>query len=258
LQRSASYIPDHERFTTIKDYPMKLAATLRIGLAALLLAAIVAGLIFLPLQQYIKWTLEWIQSLGTWGLVLFVAFYVIVCLLFLPGSALTLAGGFMFGMAKGIAAASLGATLGAAAAFLVSRAIGRPWLERRLMTHPRIFAVDRAISSQGFKIVFLTRLCTLFPYDLMSYVFGLSEVPFGSYVLATWLGRLPEIVLWAYLGSNAKNLSDLVAGKIQTGIGVQILLWLGLAAMLAVVIIVVQVARGALDQAVNAHQKKSD
>jgi len=182
--------------------------------------------------------------------------YVIVCLLFLPGSALTLAGGFMFGMAKGIAAASLGATLGAAAAFLISRAIGRQWLERRLMTHPRVFAIDRAIGYQGFKIVFLTRLCTLFPYDLMSYIFGLSEVPLSRYVLATWLGRLPEIVIWAYLGSNAKNLSDLVAGKIDAGIGVQILLWLGLIAMVAVAIIIAKIAGRVLREAVDAPDGK--
>ncbi len=248
---------------------MKLAATLRVGFAALLLAAIVASLIFLPVQPEnesrttfkvvlldFKWALEWIRSLGPWGLVLFVILYMVVCLLFLPGSALTLAGGFMFGMAKGIAAASLGATLGAVAAFLISRAIGRPWLERRLMTHPRFFAIDRAIGGQGFKIVLLTRLCSLFPYDLMSYVFGLSEVPLSRYVLATWLGRLPEIVVWAYIGSNAKNLSDLVAGKIDAGIGEQILLWLGLASMIAVAVIVAIIARKALHEAVNAQNEK--
>jgi uncharacterized membrane protein YdjX (TVP38/TMEM64 family) len=257
LQHSACYIPDHERFTTIEDYPMKPAATLRFGFAALLLAAFVASLIFLPVQQYIEWALEWIQNLGPWGLVLFIAFYVIVCLLFLPGSALTLAGGFMFGTARGIAAASLGATLGAAVAFLVSRAIGRPWLERRLMTHPRFFAIDRAIGREGFKIVLLVRLCSLFPYDLMSYVFGLTKVSLSRYVLATWLGRLPEIVVWAYLGSNAKNLSDLVAGKIDAGIGEQILLWLGLASMLAVAVIMAEIARRALHEAVNAPDGKN-
>lgn len=86
---------------------MKLAVAFRIGFAALLLAAIVASLVFLPVQEDIKWSLERIRSLGPWGPVLFVALYVLVCLLFLPGSALTLAGGFMFGAAKGIAAASL-------------------------------------------------------------------------------------------------------------------------------------------------------
>jgi uncharacterized membrane protein YdjX (TVP38/TMEM64 family) len=124
------------------------------------------------------------------------------------------------------------------------------------MTHPRVFAVDRAISTQGFKIVFLTRLCSLFPYDLMSYIFGLSEVPLSRYVVATWLGRLPEIVVWAYIGSNAKNLSDLVAGKIDAGIGEQILLWLGLAAMVAVAVIIMEIARRVLREAVDAPDGK--
>jgi uncharacterized membrane protein YdjX (TVP38/TMEM64 family) len=87
-------------------------------------------------------------------------------------------------------------------------------------------------------------------------MFGLSEVPLSRYVLATWLGRLPEIVIWAYLGSNAKNLSDLAAGKIELGIGAQILLWLGLIAMVAVVIIIVEIARRALDEAVKAPHEK--
>lgn len=126
------------------------------------------------------------------------------------------------------------------------------------MIHPRFFAIDRAIGCQGFKIVLLTRLCSLFPYDLMSYVFGLSKVSLCRYVLATWLGRLPEIVVWAYLGSNSKKLSDLLAGKIQSGIGEQILLWLGLAAMAAVAIIIVEIARRALREAVNAPDEKNE
>ncbi|MGD0383107.1 MAG: TVP38/TMEM64 family protein [Thermoguttaceae bacterium] len=235
---------------------MKPAATLRIGFAAVLLAAIVAGLIFLPVQQPLERFLEWIEGLGSWGLVLFVLFYVVVCLLFLPGSMLTLAGGFMFGLTKGIAAASLGSTLGATAAFAIGRLIGRGWLEQRLSIHPRFLAIDRAIGSQGFKIVLLTRLCSLFPYDLMSYAFGLTKVSPGKYVLATWLGRLPEIVVWSYLGSNAKSLADLAAGKIQSGIGEQILLWLGLAAIAAVAVIAMEIARRVLREAVNAPDGK--
>ena len=135
-------------------------------------------------------------------------------------------------------------------AFLVSRTIGRQWLEGELLAHPRLLAIDRAIGRQGFRIVLLARLCSLFPYDLMSYVFGLTRVSPGKYVLATWLGRLPEIIVWAYLGANAKNLSDLAAGRIQSGIGAQILLWLGLAATVAVAIVLAEISRRALHEAV--------
>jgi uncharacterized membrane protein YdjX (TVP38/TMEM64 family) len=230
---------------------MRLPTLLRIGLAATLVAAIITGLIFLPAPHYLRRLLEWIHGQGAWGLVLVVALDAIICLLFLPGSALTLAAGFMFGILWGTIAASAGATLGATAAFLVARWMVRGWIEHRLATHPKFRAVDRAIGDQGFKVVLLTRLCSLFPYDLMSYLFGLTKVPLGRYVLATWLGRLPETLVWAYVGSLAKSLADLAAGKVKVGIEAEILLGMGLAAMVAVTVVIAHLARQALRDAVD-------
>jgi uncharacterized membrane protein YdjX (TVP38/TMEM64 family) len=144
----------------------KWSVALRIVLAAALVAAIVAGLIYLPTPQYLKSLLEWVQGQGNLGLLLLVLLYAVICLLLLPGSALTLAAGFLFGMLRGSIAASLGATLGATAAFLIARLIVRGWIEHRLTSHPKFRAVARAIGDQGFKIVLLVRLCSFFPFDL--------------------------------------------------------------------------------------------
>ena len=225
---------------------MRWSAILRIGLAVTLVAAIAAGLIVLPTPQYLTRLLEWIQCQGTWGLIFLVVLYAVICLFFLPGSVLTLAAGFMFGMVRGTIAASLGAALGATAAFLLARAMVRGWIEHRLATHPKFLALDRAIGDQGFKIVLLTRLCSLFPFDLTSYLFGLTNVPLGRYVAATWLGRLPEILVWAYVGSMAKSLADLAAGKVEFGIENELLFGLGLVAMVAVAVVVAHIARKAI------------
>jgi uncharacterized membrane protein YdjX (TVP38/TMEM64 family) len=229
---------------------MKPSVSLRIGFAAALLAAIVAGVFFLPVRQLVERFLEWINGSGSWGLVLFALSYIVACLAFLPGSPLTLAGGFMFGLTRGIVAASIGSTLGAAATFAVSRWFGRKWLEQKLPIHPRFSAIDRAIGDQGFKIVLLFRLCLLFPYAMTSYMFGLTRISPGKYILGTMLGRLPGIVVWSYLGSNAKSLADLATGKIEAGIGEQILLWIGLAAMAVVAVMLTMIARRALSEAV--------
>ncbi len=228
---------------------MKPATAIRIVVAVAILAAVVASLTFLPLQEYLTWFLEGIQGLGVWGAVLFVLLYVLVCLLFLPGSVLTMAAGFMFGLFWGTAAASLGATLGATAAFLVGRFMVRGWMEHRLVAHPAFLAIDRAIGRQGFKIVLWIRLSSLFPYDLVSYLFGLTRISLGRYVLATWLGRLPETLFCAYLGSAAKSLADLAAGKAQAGIGNQLLWGLNLLAMIVVAVLVARIARTALRDA---------
>jgi uncharacterized membrane protein YdjX (TVP38/TMEM64 family) len=237
---------------------IKWSGVVRIGIAAALAAAIVASLIYLPTPQYLKSLLEWIQGQGNLGLLLLVVLYAVICLLLLPGSALTLAAGFMFGMVWGTIAASLGATLGATAAFLIARLMVRGWIEHRLTSHPKFRAVDRAIGDQGFKIVLLVRLCSLFPYDLTSYLFGLTNVPLGRYVLATWLGRLPEILAWAYVGSMAKNLADLAAGNVEMGIEKELLLGLGLAAMVTAAVVIGHVARKALREAVDAPEPQAN
>ncbi len=182
----------------------RLSAIVRWGGAVVYFAAIIAGLAFLPLARYFQYLLEWTDGLGPWGPVLLVVVYVAVCLLFLPSSILTLGAGFLFGAIWGAAIASLGATLGAAAAFLVARGILRGRIEHRLATHPKFRRLDRAIGDQGFQIVVLARLCSFFPYDLTSYL-GLTDISLVRYVLATWLGRLPETVMFAYLGSTART-----------------------------------------------------
>jgi uncharacterized membrane protein YdjX (TVP38/TMEM64 family) len=231
---------------------MKLPIRPRIALGVGLLAVLAAGTVLLlaqplPVQPWLKSFLEWIDRLGPWAPAFLVVFDAVVCLLCLPGSAVTLVAGFLWGTVAGSVVASLGATLGAAAAFLISRLLLRGWIERRLAGHPATNAIDRAIGSQGFRIVVLIRLCSLLPYDLMSYALGLTKVSFGRYLLGTWLGRLPEILLWAYIGSTAKSLADVFAGKVQAGAGGRILLLgMGIAAMIAAMLMVARIARKAL------------
>lgn len=229
----------------------KWSAILRIAVAAALAAAIVVGLIYLPTPQYVESLLKWVQGQGILGVLLLVLLYAVACLLLLPSSALTVAAGFLFGMVRGTIAASLGAILGATAAFLIARLIVRGWIEHRLTSHPKFRAIDRAIGDQGFKIVLLVRLCSFFPFALTSYLFGLTKVPLGRYVLASWLGRLPGILAWVYVGSIAKNLTDLAAGNDELRTADELLLGLGLVAMVTAAVVLGRIARAALREAVD-------
>ena len=87
-----------------------------------------------------------------------IGLYVVACLLFVPGSLLTLGTGFLFGVVWGTVTVSIGSTLGATAAFLVGRTLARGWIEQKVADNPEFQAIDRAVGSQGLKIVFLTRL----------------------------------------------------------------------------------------------------
>jgi uncharacterized membrane protein YdjX (TVP38/TMEM64 family) len=194
--------------------------------------------------------LEWVQGIGPWGAVVFAAAYIPAAVFFVPGSLLTLGAGFVFGLTKGTVVVSLGSTAGAAAAFLVARTLAHDWVGRRLEGRPHLTAIGRAVETEGFKIVLLTRLSPVLPFNLLNYAFGLTAVSFRTYVLASWIGMLPGTIMYVYLGSAAKSVATLLSGETPPSAGQQALFALGLAATVAVTIIVTRTARRALNEVV--------
>jgi uncharacterized membrane protein YdjX (TVP38/TMEM64 family) len=220
---------------------------------AALLAALVAGLLaagrFLPLKEYLLALLAWTQRLGFWGPVVVVLFYILACILFLPGSILTIGAGFLFKFALGTATVSVGATLGACAAFWVGRTVAREWVAKKIGGNPKFAAIDEAVGREGFKIVLLTRLSPVFPFNLLNYAFGLTRVRFGSYALASWIGMLPGTVLYVYIGSAARSLADAAVGGGAQPAAQRIFFWGGLVIAAAAAVLIVRIARRALRQA---------
>jgi uncharacterized membrane protein YdjX (TVP38/TMEM64 family) len=170
--------------------------------------------------------------------------------LFVPGSLLTLGAGFVFGLAKGTVIVSLGSTAGAAAAFIVARSLVHDWVAHRVARRPTLVAIGRAVETEGFKIVLLTRLSPIFPFNLLNYAYGLTSVPFRTYLLASWIGMLPGTIMYVYLGSAAHSLATLLSGEVPRSTGRQALFAIGLAATVAVTIIVTRRARRALNEIV--------
>ena len=140
--------------------------------------------------------------------------YVLATVLFLPGSILTLGAGFAYGV-------------GARHRGRLDRRERRvlPWhfssaarwpasgLRRASKRNPRFAAIDRAVGREGLKIVLLTRLSPVFPFNLLNYAFGLTTVSLRDYVLGSLVGMLPGTVMYVYLGSLITSLSELAAGR---------------------------------------------
>jgi uncharacterized membrane protein YdjX (TVP38/TMEM64 family) len=64
----------------------------------------------------------------------------------------------------------------------------------------RFAAIDRAISRNGLKFVTLLRLSPLLPLAASNYLYGLTSVDLGSYVLGSWLGMLPGTYAYVTAG----------------------------------------------------------
>ena len=187
-------------------------------------------------------SLVWIDQLGVWGPVYFVLFYVLATVLFVPSSVLTLGAGAVFGMLKGSIYSSIAATLGALAAFLIGRYLARDWVAQKIQCNTRFANIDRAVGDQGWKIVGLTRLSPIFPYTLLNYAFGLTQVGLVEYFLASWIGMLPGTVLYVYLGSLVR------VGASGTTSAEWIVRAVGLIATILVTALLTRIARRALAQ----------
>lgn len=177
----------------------------------LLVALLVLGYV-LDAPTHLRRGLEWVDGLGLWAPVVFVGMYVLVCVLIIPGSILTLGAGAVFGVLRGTLYTIVGATLGATVAFLFGRTLLRDWVKRRVEASPRLKAVDDAVEREGGKLVFLLRLSPLIPFSLSNYVYGLTKIRLLHYVIASAVGMLPGILLYAYIGSLVRRLAELGAG----------------------------------------------
>jgi len=179
------------------------ARLFKIGLVLIAIAAIGIALRELPVAQWLTAFRAWVSGLGFAGYVLYALVYAACVVLFIPASILTLGAGATFGVIKGTIVVVIGATLGATGAFIVARTIARKRVEAMAAKDRRFRALDKAISTEGAKIVLLVRLAVVFPFTYSNYVFGLTGVRVLPYALATFVGIIPGSIAFVYIGAAA-------------------------------------------------------
>ena len=203
------------------------------------LVGLVTGVIvlaaFADLGERFEALRAWIDSLGSWGPAAFVTVYVALVVAAFPASALTVVAGALFGSLWGVVLVSVASTAGAALSFLIARYFAREAAARWLARSERFGRLDAMTEEYGAVMVALTRLVPLFPFNLLNYGFGLTRVPFATYLFWSWLCMLPGTVLYV-VGADAVT-SGLSEGRIPWG------LLLLLAAVLLALIPVTRLAR---------------
>ncbi|HBB34997.1 MAG TPA: TVP38/TMEM64 family protein [Cyanobacteria bacterium UBA8803] len=201
-------------------------------------------------QELLRDALLWIQNLGPTGAIAFILLYIVATVAFLPGSIVTLGAGVVFGVVLGSLYVFIGATLGATAAFLVGRYLARGWVAKRIEGNDKFKAIDEAVGREGLKIVLLTRLSPVFPFNLLNYAYGLTGVSLKDYFFGS-VGMIPGTVMYVYLGSLAGSLAMVGTESQPTNPGIQ---WairiIGFIATVAVTVYITKIAKKALDETV--------
>ena len=218
----------------------------RVGVVGLL--AGLAAAIFLSGPARVEEALSalrgWAQTRGAGGMVGFGAAYVLLALLFVPGAVLTMAAGAVYGVGWGLLVVAVATTVADAAAFLLGRHVARDAVLRLMRRYPRFRIVDRTISRGGWRIVALVRLNPTLPYSASNYLFGVTGVPFLTFLASSAVFTLPGA--WAYLYAGFVGVETL-AGEARTAAEWGVLLF-GLAATAIAVAYVTVLARRALDE----------
>jgi uncharacterized membrane protein YdjX (TVP38/TMEM64 family) len=198
----------------------------------------------LPVSSWLNSFNTWVADLGWLGMFIFILVYIFCAVAFVPGSVLTLGAGFAFGLLSGSIAVSIASTTGAALAFLIARYFLRERFTKRFAGNAKFKAIDKAISKEGAKIVFLLRLTPVMPFNLGNYLFGLTGIPFWHYVGASWVGMIPGTIFYVYLGALGRTTVEAAAG--EAAMGKLVVQGLALIAMIAVTVVITRIARRAL------------
>ena len=206
------------------------------------------------LQELLQNALTWVESLGSIAPIAFIVLYNVATVLLIPGSVLTLGSGILFGLFWGSVYVFFAATLGATLAFWLGRNVARDWVSEKISAYPKFAAIDKAVAKEGFKIVFLTRLSPLFPFNLLNYAFGITQVSLKDYVLGS-VGMIPGTILYVYIGSLLGSIAQIGMKGATLDPQTQKLQWIakivGFIATIAVTVYITRIAKKALDVSIS-------
>ncbi|MHC5933620.1 TVP38/TMEM64 family protein [Nostoc sp.] len=230
-----------------------LNSKLKLLLVCCLAGTLIISAELLNIQGLLQTSVIWVQSLGALGPIAYIIIYNLATLLFIPGSLLTLEGGCLFGVFWGTIYVLIAATIGATLAFLIGRYLSRDWVYRQINKHPKFKAINLAVAKQGWKIVLLTRLSPLFPFNLLNYAFGVTQVSLKDYMLGSF-GIIPGTVMYVYIGSLAGNLAMINTSYQPIIPETQIWQWImqiiGLIATVTVTVYITKIAQKVLAQSI--------
>jgi uncharacterized membrane protein YdjX (TVP38/TMEM64 family) len=186
-------------------------------LGALLMVIVLIAVLsqFFPVVDFMEALQGRVMSWGAWGAVCYPLLFAACNILLLPGGVLAIGGGFFFGLWWGLLIVFTGNVIGAAISFASSRWVARQWFQRKLSQNPTLRALGPAVERESWKIILLSQLHPLFPTSLLNYLYGLTRIRFGAYMLWASIGRAPGLFLYVYVGTLGQMGLKLMRGRSQ-------------------------------------------
>lgn len=149
-----------------------------------------------------------LQGLGSWAAIVYIGLFALLPAFFFPVAVLALAGGLLFGLWRGALYTFIGAVLNCSLMFFLARYVGRQkveaLLEKKLDPKWKGYLTGNA----GFLLLVVLRLIPAVPYNLINYAFGLTGMPFRTYILASCIGIIPGTFAFINIGDKALDVTS--------------------------------------------------
>lgn len=230
---------------------------IKILVGVLAVACVLTASIILGRKHHLQHILVWVDSHRYQGFFIFSAIYILFTVMFIPPAALALGAGAVFGLWVGILLVWWSAILGESVAFILGRFLLRGFVKAQTRHLPSWQAMEAALREDGWKLVLLLRCSPVMPFTLVNYALGVSSLPFWQYLWPSVVGILPGIFLYVYLGTLAKNITEVMQSKglKQASRGTQIAFFTvsGVTAILAIVLVTIY-AKRAISRRLVSHQ----
>lgn len=155
----------------------------------------------LPVGGWLQQFQMYVRGLGPSGYVLYTLVYAVCVIFLIPASLLSLGAGALFGVFGGSVVVTIGATLGATAAFLLAKTVLRERVSKWIAKNQKMRAVDAAIQKEGTKLMLLMRVSGFPPFTWINYALGLTAVKLAPYVITTLIGIIPGVFAFTYAGA---------------------------------------------------------
>ncbi len=144
------------------------------------------------------------QKIGIWGIFVFIGFYALSIMLFVPASVFTSIGGVVFGNWLGFLINYISALIGGVLSFIIARYLLRDFAAK-ILQQKHFKKFDDKVAEHGFSIILYMRLMFV-PFTYLSFAAGVSKIDFKSFFLGTVFGVGPGILVITFLASAIKQL----------------------------------------------------
>eukprot|EP00531_Pseudo-nitzschia_arenysensis_P015328 CAMPEP_0116129854 /NCGR_PEP_ID=MMETSP0329-20121206/8148_1 /TAXON_ID=697910 /ORGANISM="Pseudo-nitzschia arenysensis, Strain B593" /LENGTH=366 /DNA_ID=CAMNT_0003624153 /DNA_START=122 /DNA_END=1222 /DNA_ORIENTATION=- len=168
------------------------------------------------IEKGLIWFLEWTHEHPYKGIIAVILCYIVATVFFVPGSILTFGAGFAIGSAVentylgiflAVISVFIGASIGSICSFLLGRYLFRDCVLQLAFSYPIFQAIERALETNGLKIMVLLRLSPLIPFNALDYISGITSISLRDYAIAL-LAILPGAIVLCIAGASASSLSD--------------------------------------------------